>query len=908
MALNDFRLGLKIVRYLTCIRNDFRLGLKIVEMFYNFDVFLIRSIFPFSLKETQRKLQTEFISKIKTYLSKNNNSFVTDKKKVISSEVDGGKSLRESTGFKCSLLSLCWFTLRSSSDLDIGLKVNVRVAREENLTTTVRDRKSILEAIHEDNNNSFQSKGIEFVFFKIKEPEKEGEKLCSMFEPGIYKRKKGEMKQASISVQDYSVDYVKHDDVAALAFVLNCDGVMKPEDDTSTICDMETILTKLSQYPCNSEEAFKTFIKDGCNMPFFEYQEEEDLTYNLRRFRTFFRLLTPVFVNMVEGNHRLQVASNYLFGFDMTRPYPQKCEANMKEIPQGSTLRKNIDSRLYFPNSKIPTNESVKMLFSMSKNNQINAGIYIPCTIKDVLEEILKRIEDSDEFQEFHDDITDFAKASCTDEDAPDKFLKAHEFINNVIGDYVTQRSGDWLTASWITSNIVFNKDQAQKWIEYTHQEKGGTEWFGYMSHSSAYPSKVKMEKLMLLDTRGFKDLFHSWSSNGQVAARKLLKKLGVKSVKGEQGAWIEFFVIYSLFLGICFTKEGVNILRAFLRNKGNPSKKMEISIFHLSFLAQHVITPINTAQHMISSHVPKNIKRKQDSSQAKVKKVLWLYRHELFATYLKTLTNYPDLTVQISEKQTNIQDIISAVNNERVHNSLVIYPTTPLLVILSTYPGIIYNWSTEYEAKDRDNRPLDKEKEFGATEIKLRDEITNVDKYKHLHDKGQMPEEWKFPDTWKLDKHIDDIMQGKTIYDLELGFLLNKKKKGKDKSQNKTPDNKKRPNKGKDSESKKPRTCLSPDEKQEAKEMEQSFFETTEKIGKEHQKEVLLNMKKLLETVLFNPSPKLILDHVVKSISNEMEDKGLSPAKQKDPEFILDDDEATGDKEPGASSSEDDK
>ena len=136
-------------------------------------------------------------------------------------------------------------------------------------------------------------------------------------------------------------------------------------------------------------------------------------------------------------------------------------------IPPKSTIRKRMDAKIYFPNSGAGMSTSLSKLLSMSRMNQLNSGMFIECTIKDVLEEILKKIRNSKEYKNFHENIKEFAVAKCLEKNKDkDKFEDAHKFINNLIGDYVTQKSKDWITGPWITSNIVFTEKQADEWIE----------------------------------------------------------------------------------------------------------------------------------------------------------------------------------------------------------------------------------------------------------------------------------------------------------------------------------------------------------------------------------------------------------------------------------------------------------
>lgn len=737
------------------------------------------------------ELLSKFSMKIKNFLRKTAKNHFVDKEVGFEVTTESKYNFKIVDNFKCTLMSLCWFTLRSSSNLDVGMKVNVRRATEERLTAMGENNKpSVLDAIYEDG-DTFQNSRIDCAFFKIKkndpkehaphEKYQKYTKLTSFYTPSVIKTNHERINDPVVEIDDYTAELVGHEDVEALAFVLSVKSLKRPNEDDGKVYDMKTVLTTLSKHDISNEEDMQNFLS-MIDMNFFKLKRDQNILWNMNRFRNFLRVLTPIFVNMVEGNHRMQTASQCLFGHDIRKEYPQQFYTLAHIVPKLSTARRRIATRILFASGHVF--HAVEKLQKLSGLIQGDKNLIIQPTAKDMLEEIHNAILNHEGYSNFHENVREFANSGQLLKNQKkkgnhDKFLLAHNVICECINKVITTSSSNWLTKQimFVQSHHgdggeVEHHDFREAWTTYT---KESDKFLGYGSHSNPLTFKLKTKEASKFDMQAYLKKVRSWASRStNENARKVFENIS--------DAHFHWLAIYSLFLGIGWTKAGMQVLAKYIKKRSKGEKNAyPFSIHEMSFIAQYLVFPINTAQEFLYKELDKHIEKRYIQ---RTYKIIWMYRHQWFKTFLLTVASTP-LTTQFEDQPIleKICEIAKKVDSGKSEG--IIVPKFPLEAILLTYPELVHKWLLR---QTRETSPLDSAV-FADTSISLHECIASKEQNGVFLADGIVSKEWRFPNCWKLHLHVGNIVTGDVSWKFKFNIHQTASTPDKKKRTRKAPD-----------------------------------------------------------------------------------------------------------------------
>lgn len=609
----------------------------------------------------------------------------------------------------------------------------------------------MLDEATKKNGKSFQNSAVEAIFFSCGKPVPSGHENAHPLESLMlldYEVNGKLHRQIKLHVPNVVCKIPVEEELIALAVIFD---VKLPSQSSKVSKESrlgsyyQAILEKLKNFKAVNLDSLKRSLEE-VGLDVMPIEEQKTVEYHVHKLQRFIRTLTKLSVSIVEGNHRFQLFSRHLLGYDLLLPMPSATETPKRKIclDESMTFFKEISFKIYLP--KGDNNKIQKIAKSLQKCSVAIAKaktLIIRRQWKDAWMQVFDRISQDADLQEIlYPDIKSFAESGplytgkkSDESEAQLKFITICKAIHKHICDAMLHDDPTERLANFPTEEQIeeFRKIDFPSLFNYSTQA---------LTTKFVYPLK-----------------FNKFPGFARGTSEKI-KKIMVGNKK-KQGSF-EMIVMYHLFFQLGFTKEGLETLHNFIHcdQKG----VLEPEIIHFS-----IIAPTNTIQnHMFPSGSHASFQNHP------LRKMKLLYRHEFLASYLKAITEtglqLNSTSFHINEEQKTLKSIIEKANDvQKQTNNTFLYPTTPTIAILQTFPHRFLHF-TELNSSATTFRPFhhlnvlhkNEYDKNSTTGKEYSDEVTNRGIFKN----------WHFPEAFDISIHLQEILDNKHIWHYHFGIL----------------------------------------------------------------------------------------------------------------------------------------
>jgi hypothetical protein len=376
-----------------------------------------------------------------------------------------------------STLSMLTLLLRSSEcGVLYGLRSNYRIAAYGNLMDSNGLKKSMFECAYEENkaDSDFANSSLGITFYKIARTKKWGidtPRLVSICKENI-ELADCEILSGEVEIAQASAVYPSDEDYRTLAYILNVKLRPNAEQCTNrSLCDFPALLKVHEGDPIlnsTSNSALKNFVNKKLAWPFFEILPNAPPSFNFWRIRSFLQVLTDVGISILEGSHRMTLASKLMTAMDLNGSLPVIPNKLIlqKELPHKSPLFDKVTVHVLTPADAHQTGqrrhpyitlEAVEACRKWSEKVADQKSHYIPPTWKEWMENTNRAIQNCDVKPL---DFDDFIRIPVTTRANPDdKYLPVLVSVIRVVSQCLV----DKLPAKKLADVATSCKDKTKK-------------------------------------------------------------------------------------------------------------------------------------------------------------------------------------------------------------------------------------------------------------------------------------------------------------------------------------------------------------------------------------------------------------------------------------------------------------
>jgi hypothetical protein len=231
-----------------------------------------------------------------------------------------------------------------------GARTNSRVASTEKLRAKHGLPLTMEEyAYTSGKENEFNNTGIAVIFYKMARTKvfaRDTPRLMSIAKEDL---ECGDIEEVSTEVEiaQTSAKYVDAEDFKKLTYILNIKPRESDEQNNKKgLFDYESVLRYNDKFDIKTNAALKVFLKEKLRWDFFNVDNSKPVSYNLWKVRSFLQVITPVGISILEGGHRMTLASKLLTGVKIDQRLPLTEEdiiQTRRTLPVDSPLYSKIE-------------------------------------------------------------------------------------------------------------------------------------------------------------------------------------------------------------------------------------------------------------------------------------------------------------------------------------------------------------------------------------------------------------------------------------------------------------------------------------------------------------------------------------------------------------------------------------
>jgi len=188
---------------------------------------------------------------------------------------------------------------------------------------------------------------------------------------------------------------------------------------------------------CLKKDNF-TQLWNNLNMPDIT-KDSNDICAIVREAHDWFSFLTDFKISLIEGNHRLEIFTRLILGYNIEQHAPLRREDKPPiNLPEQSTVFKSIPCEFYYQKYCAITHDVLKEFYKYSLAIQQSKTVYLHTTWQTLLRRIAEDIRIQTNYgdnTELVIDAMDWICTSIKDKPNEDKLINIHKFLLKIIND-----------------------------------------------------------------------------------------------------------------------------------------------------------------------------------------------------------------------------------------------------------------------------------------------------------------------------------------------------------------------------------------------------------------------------------------------------------------------------------------
>lgn len=395
--------------------------------------------------------------------------------------------------FKLMLLTRC-----SEEGILYSPRTNYRLATKEKLTVKNNLTKSMLEyAMSSGNSDEFSTK-IALTFYQIDQAETDNAPptLTSISRETVSLDDKP-YESTEVLIEQTVGKHVSQFEYQKLCYILNTKPQQLTKDSKDQgLFDFTAILGDNANATMLSNQSLSEYVRVVLNWTCFAVKENLTLPQNIRRVRSFLQTLTGVGISVIEGAHRVTLATKLMTGMNLDQSLPFIPAKHSKDnvIPSDSpiwgtanvqVLVKKRDEDEATNQRQIILSKTLKTYRSYSQRIAENKTHYIESTWKDWIGQVLQEIRADSRFDQDFDEKSFSKLAENSKRLQDDAYIQNYQLVTKQVANglfnllpakrlaQIAKTMPEKARQSETVNLETFIENLCQdntKWAKYTHQ------------------------------------------------------------------------------------------------------------------------------------------------------------------------------------------------------------------------------------------------------------------------------------------------------------------------------------------------------------------------------------------------------------------------------------------------------